>query len=375
MAAHAAADHRDFRYIGGAIEPGIADSALGRRDGVTGAGIIRGRNGEGEVGGGAVLRDVLHDHVDIDVGLGERTEDRGGDARLVLDLADRNLGFVLGKGDAGDDVAFHDFLLAADQRARRLVGVGVDILGLVEAGTDEDRHVVHHAEFHRTDLQHLGALRGQLQHVFEGDSVEPARLRDHPRVGGIDPVDVGVDIAAVGMDSGGNRNRGGVGTAAPERGDSPRLRIDALEAGDHSDLLAFPETIDQFGAVDLENPRRCMGVAGFDRDLPALPGARLNADRLQRNRQQPGGDLFAGRDNGVIFARVVHRRGLTAPFHQFIGLAGHRRHHHGDVMAGIDLALHVQRDVADAVDIGDGCAAEFHHEAAHDDWCIPQEDK
>jgi len=27
------------------------------------------------------------------------------------------------------------------------------------------------------------------------------------------------------------------------------------------------------------------------------------------------------------------------------------------------------------VDIGDGCAAEFHHEAAHDDWCIPQEDK
>jgi hypothetical protein len=29
------------------------------------------------------------------------------------------------------------------------------------------------------------------------------------------------------------------------------------------------------------------------------------------------------------------------------------------------------RDVADAVDIGDGGAAEFHHEAAHDDWCIP----
>jgi hypothetical protein len=29
------------------------------------------------------------------------------------------------------------------------------------------------------------------------------------------------------------------------------------------------------------------------------------------------------------------------------------------------------RDVADAVDIGDGCAAEFHHEAAHDDWYIP----
>jgi hypothetical protein len=40
-------------------------------------------------------------------------------------------------------------------------------------------------------------------------------------------------------------------------------------------------------------------------------------------------------------------------------------------MAGIDLALDMPRHVADAVDIGDGCAAEFHHEAAHDDWCIP----
>jgi hypothetical protein len=31
----------------------------------------------------------------------------------------------------------------------------------------------------------------------------------------------------------------------------------------------------------------------------------------------------------------------------------------------------MSRDVADTVDIGDRCAAEFHHEAAHDDWCIP----
>jgi hypothetical protein len=40
-------------------------------------------------------------------------------------------------------------------------------------------------------------------------------------------------------------------------------------------------------------------------------------------------------------------------------------------MAGIDLTLHMPRDVADTVNIGDGRAAEFHHEAAHDDWCIP----
>jgi hypothetical protein len=42
---------------------------------------------------------------------------------------------------------------------------------------------------------------------------------------------------------------------------------------------------------------------------------------------------------------------------------------------GIDFAFDVTRDVADSFDIGDGCTAEFHHEAAHDDACIPCEDK
>ena len=293
---------------------------------------------------------------------------------LSCDLAQRNLGFVLGEGDAGDDVAFHDFLLAADQRARRRA-VRVDILGLVEAGADENRHVVHHAEFHRAHLQDLGAQRGQFQHVLEGDLVEPPRLRNHPRVGRIDAVDVGIDVAAVGADRGRNRHRRGVRAAAPERGDSVGLRVDALEAGDDGDFLAIRESVDDLGAVDLENPRRGVRVGGLDRDLPALPGAGLDAHALQRDREQTGRDLFAGCHHGVIFARVMHRRGVAAPVHQFVGLAGHRRHDDGDIMSGIDFALDVTRDVADSVDIGDGRAAEFHHEAAHDDACIPCEDK
>src|SRR4030088_364222 len=36
MAAHAAADHGNLRHIGGAVEPRIADLALGRRNGVAG---------------------------------------------------------------------------------------------------------------------------------------------------------------------------------------------------------------------------------------------------------------------------------------------------------------------------------------------------
>ena len=173
------------------------------------------------------------------------------------------------------------------------------------------------------------------------------------------------------MDGGGDRDRRSVGTAAPERRDSSGLRVDALEAGDDGNFLAVLEAADDLGAVDVENARRGMGIAGPDRDLPTLPGPRLDAEPLQHDRQKPGSDLFAGGDHRVIFTRIVHRGGLAAPLHQLIGLAGHRRHHHGDVMARVDLALHMARDVADTFNIGDGCAAELHHEAAHDEACFP----
>src|ERR1700755_664878 len=42
--------------------------------------------------------------------------------------------------------------------------------------------------------------------VREGDLVGPPRLGNHARVGRIDAVDVGVDVAAVGMDGGRDRH-------------------------------------------------------------------------------------------------------------------------------------------------------------------------
>ena len=87
---------------------------------------------------------------------------------------------------------------------------------------------------------------------------------------------------------------------------------------------------------------------------------------LQHDRKQPGGDLLAGGDHRVVFAGVVQRRGLAAPGHQLVGLAGHGGDHDGHLVAGVDLALDVARDIADAVDIGDRGSAEFHHEAGHE---------
>jgi hypothetical protein len=139
-----------------------------------------------------------------------------------------------------------------------------------------------------------------------------------------------------------------------------------LEAGDDRDFLAVLEALDDFAAVDVEDARRAMRIGGHDRQLPALPGARRDIHALQHDREQARRHQLARGDDGVVFARVVQRGGVAAPGDQFIGLAGHGRHHDRDLVAGIDLALDVARHVADALDVGDGGSAEFHHQTGHD---------
>ena len=65
-------------------------------------------------------------------------------------------------------------------------------------------------------------------------------LRHHARVGGVDAVHIGVDVATLGTDGGRDRNRRGVGAAAAKRGDAPGLLMHALEAGNDRDLACVP---------------------------------------------------------------------------------------------------------------------------------------
>nr|BAT27877.1 3-demethylubiquinone-9 3-methyltransferase [Aureimonas frigidaquae] len=58
-------------------------------------------------------------------------------------------------------------------------------------------------------------------------------------------------------------------------------------------------------------------------------------------------------------------RGFAAPADELVRLAGHGRYDDGDVVAGIDLALDVPRDVPDPIDISDGSAAELEYETRH----------
>ncbi|MNJ77511.1 hypothetical protein D3C77_750270 [compost metagenome] len=56
-------------------------------------------HGEGEVRG-VIVRNVLHDHVDLDIGSADRTENLEGHAGRVRHPTDGQLGFIAIEGDA-----------------------------------------------------------------------------------------------------------------------------------------------------------------------------------------------------------------------------------------------------------------------------------
>ncbi len=118
-------------------------------------------------------------------------------------------------------------------------------------------------------------------------------------------------------------------------------------------------------SIDASDLIERMGGVGMDRDLPALPGAGLDADFLQRDGEQAGGHLLTGCDDRVIFAGVMQGRKLLAPADQLVGRAGHGGDDDGDLVADRVLALHPAGDLADAVQVGDRSAAEFHHDTRH----------
>ena len=97
---------------------------------------------------------------------------------------------------------------------------------------------------------------------------ELAGVGDDPRVGAEHAGDVGVDLADLGADGGGERDRGRVRAAAAERRDVLGGR-DALEAGDEHDAVLVERVADAVGA-HVEDARLGVGRVGDD----ARPASR-----------------------------------------------------------------------------------------------------
>ena len=130
MAAHAHAHHADLRHLAVRNQTVEADRILAIFEQRHGPVQIGGGHGEGHISFALVLGDVLDDHVDIDVGLSQRPENRGHRAGAVRNARKRHLGLVLVSGDAGDQLAFHfqilhflgQFFVGHDHGAGNFIG-------------------------------------------------------------------------------------------------------------------------------------------------------------------------------------------------------------------------------------------------------------
>ena len=226
-----------------------------------------------------------------------------------------------------------------------------------------------HGDFHRARLQHLGAQRRHFQHLFVGDLFEPPRLGNDARVGGVDAVHVGVDVAAVRLERRRHRHRAGVRAAAA----SVEMRLSGATPWKPATTATSPllhgarSCRSGSHAVDAG---RAMHGRGLDRNLPAQPGAGLHADGADSAMASSPAVTCSPAATTTSYSRCRHASVRPAwrrlgPGHQLVGLAGHGGDHHGDLVAALDLALHQAGDMADALDVGHRRAAEFHCNFGH----------
>ena len=305
----------------------------------------------------AVLRQVLDDHVDDDaLPRASGAKSRAGDARLSGTPRTRILASSRSSVTPETTSRFHRLSSGTTQVPS----------SVVEARAHVDRHAVLHRESHRADLQHLGAERRQLEHLFVADALDLARRRADVRIGRVDAVDVGVDLADVGLERRRDRDRRGVGAAAPERGDVALL-VDALEAGDHGDPAAVAARCEDAPRVDALDARARERAVGADAHLVAGERARLAARALDREREQRDRHLLAGRRRS---RRPRARRGCSPPTSRASASSGWsrptsptRRRRRGGPASR--RRQHAPGDVADALDGADGGAAVFLDDQCH----------
>ena len=243
---------------------------------------------------------VLDDHVDVDVGVGQRGEDPAGDAGLVADAGQRHAGLVVGVGHGGYERLLHGLVLCDDE------GTGA----VLEAAAAVDADTVVARVLDRAQLQDPGPGGRHLEHLLVGDMGQLAGVGDDPRVGAEDAGDVGVDLADAGVEGGGERDRGRVGAAPPQRGDVAAVGGDALEAGDEDDPVLLERLADAVGA-DVDDPRLRVGGVGDDPGLGAGQRDRLVAHVVDRHRAERAGDPLAGREQHVHLAG--HRAARRSP--------------------------------------------------------------
>ena len=212
-------------------------------------------------------------------------------------------------------------------------------------------------------MQNLRALTRELEHFLERDFVETPRLRDDPRIGSVDAVDVGVDLAFVRLERSGQRNARCIRAAAPQCRDVA-VGVDALKARDDDDRASVQVAAHPL-PVDFQNTRLRKRAVGQHANLAAGVASRLQSKFGKRDREKPDRDLLAGCGDDVQLAGIRTCRQFVRKRQEPVGLARHRRH---DDDQPVPLPMEMRdaaRDILDPLGRAHRCATVFLNDQCH----------
>ena len=198
---------------------------------------------------------------------------------------------------------------------------------------DVNGDVVKLAHFNRARLHDTCAETRHLQHLIIGDFFHLARALDNARVGGVNAVNIRVNLAGICTERTRECNSRCIRTAAPQC-DRVACGICALKARDDDDVapiqfLVYALRFDAYDAPLCENIIR-LHACHRSRDGDCLLPKFTKCHREQRNR-----DLFARCQEHVHLSRILVRilRDAARQFNKLVRRISHRRHDHNDLVA------------------------------------------
>ena len=157
-------------------------------------------------------------------------------------------------------------------------------------------------ELHRLRIQHLRSGQRQLLHLLVRQLRQPPRVGDNPRVRAEDAVDIGADLAEVGLQRRRQCHGGRVASPAPERRHF-LLPGDALVAGDDHDLAALERLQDPHGP-HFDDAGVGVRAVGDDSALRSREADGVHSLVVQGHAEERHRDPLARREQHVQLAPV-----------------------------------------------------------------------
>ena len=175
-------------------------------------------------------------------------------------------------------------------------------------------------------LNNSSTDRGELQHFLRADLRKPSCVRNDPRIGRMNPVDVGVDLASTAGTASFQRGRkchcSRIRSAAANRRDFTDWR-NPLKSSHHRDA-AFIDQVVETSGLDRENSGPTVRLVGTNSRFTAAKRNCRNASVLEGDRHHGGAGKFAGGQKQIQRAGIRIRAQRMGEFDQLISRLPHR---------------------------------------------------